>query len=62
MVINNVIECVHSLNYKVLGLTYSSIKGPKGNIEYLIWISTSDCEEIEYDTKNVVETAHNNLN
>ena len=35
-VIKNVISCVKSLEYTIKGLTYSSIKGPAGNIEYLI--------------------------
>lgn len=39
-VIENVIECAKSLNYSIKDLTYSAIKGPSGNIEYLIWIST----------------------
>ena len=62
MVIENVINCVHSLGYKILGLTFSSIKGPKGNIEYLIYFTTEEVEEIEYDINEVVETAHKTLN
>jgi len=61
MVINNVITCVKTLNYKILGLTFSSIKGPKGNIEYLIYFSTKG-EDIELDIKSIVETAHKTLN
>lgn len=62
MVIENVINCVHSLGYNILGLTFSSIKGPKGNIEYLIYFTTEQVEEIEYDVNEVVETAHKSLN
>jgi len=62
MVIENVVRCVHSLDYKVLGLTFSSIKGPKGNIEYLIWISTSQSDEVDYNIDEVVNTAHESLN
>ena len=62
MVIENVINCVHSLGYKVLGLTFSSIKGPKGNIEYLIWFTSKDAEESDYNTEDVVNTAHSTLN
>ena len=61
-VINNVINCCHELGYKVAGLTFSSIKGPKGNIEYLVWISTAEITEIEYDVSDVVSTAHDTLN
>ena len=35
-VITNVINCIKNLEYTIKGLTYSSIKGPAGNIEYLI--------------------------
>lgn len=62
MVINKVVECVHSLNYKIVGLTHSSIKGPAGNIEYLIYFTTKDIEEIELDINSIVENAHSELN
>lgn len=60
-VINNVINCVNSLDYTIKGLTYSSIKGPAGNIEYLIWFSTENIEDNYSDIKNLVEEAHKNL-
>jgi len=59
-VINNVADYAKSLGYSIKGLTYSSIKGPAGNIEYLIWISTEN-SSFEYDTKEIVEQAHKNL-
>ena len=59
-VIENVIACVKSLEYKIKGLTYSSIKGPAGNIEYLIWFGT-DGEESQIDIEQVVKSAHENL-
>ncbi len=59
-VIQNVINCVKELNYTIKGLTYSSIKGPAGNIEYLIWFATSG-EEIEINISDIVEDAHQNL-
>ncbi len=60
MVIQNVINCASALDYSIKGLTYSSIKGPSGNIEYLLWISTSkpDCS---YDIQHVIEEAFKNL-
>lgn len=60
-VINNVVNCVNSLDYAIKGLTYSSIKGPAGNIEYLIWFSTENIEDNYSDIKNLVEEAHKNL-
>jgi len=59
-VINNVLDCIKSLGYVIKGLTYSSIKGPAGNIEYLVWFGT-DGEECEADVDGVVESAHKNL-
>lgn len=37
-VINKVIDCAKGLGFTVLGLDYSPIKGPEGNIEYLLWL------------------------
>jgi 23S rRNA (cytidine1920-2'-O)/16S rRNA (cytidine1409-2'-O)-methyltransferase len=54
-VIENVILCAKSLDYKINGLTYSSIKGPSGNIEYLIWLSTKS--ETSYDIHAIVQEA-----
>lgn len=59
-VIQNVINCVKGLNYIIKGLTYSSIKGPAGNIEYLIWFATEGTEA-EINIDEIVEEAHQNL-
>ena len=61
-VIQNVINCVKGLGYIIKGLTYSSIKGPAGNIEYLIWFSTDKIETSIPTIEEIVSTAHNNLN
>ena len=60
-VISNVIDCAKELGYAIKGLTYSSIKGPSGNIEYLIWISTNG-ESVEIDIPTVTNLAHTTLN
>lgn len=60
VVIENVLNCVKSLEYKIKGLTYSSIKGPAGNIEYLVWFST-DGEVANVNIEEVVNSAHQNL-
>ena len=59
-VIENVLDCIKSLDYIIKGLTYSSIKGPAGNIEYLAWFGT-DGEEAKIDINDVIESAHANL-
>lgn len=58
MVIQNVVNCVKDLSYTIKGLTYSSIKGPAGNIEYLIWFTTEKGEDSIHDIAGLVETAH----
>ena len=60
-VIENVVKCVKSLDYTIKGLTYSSIKGPAGNIEYLIWFTTSKEVENLPNIKELVNEAHSNL-
>lgn len=61
-VIKNVISCAKGLNYTIKGLTYSSIKGPAGNIEYLIWLSTAKDTDCCENPSAIVETAHGVLN
>lgn len=60
LVINNVLECAKNLNYYIKGLTYSSIKGPAGNIEYLVWLTTKN-EQVIIDVERVVQSAHEHL-
>ena len=61
-VIENVLNFAASLNYSVKGLTYSSIKGPSGNIEYLVWLSTAQNDGVDINTGKVVEDAFCALN
>lgn len=61
-VIENVINCAKELNYSINDLTFSSIKGPSGNIEYLIWLSSHNENKSTLDIKNIVETAFEILN
>ena len=44
-VVTNIYEFVLEQGFKVLNLDYSPIKGPQGNIEYLIYIEKSDESE-----------------
>lgn len=59
-VIDNVINYAKNLNYSIKGLTYSSIKGPAGNIEYLVWFTTENIDN-KYDIKEIVANAFENL-
>ena len=60
LVISNVLNCAKELGYVIKGLTYSSIKGPAGNIEYLMWICTEG-ESINPVIDEIVNSAHENL-
>ena len=46
------------LEFKILGLTFSPVKGPEGNIEFLAHLSLDDVEGIRPDTVQVVQQAH----
>ncbi len=43
-VVEDIISYVYSLNFKILGLDYSPVRGPEGNIEYLIYMEKADGE------------------
>ena len=61
MVLDNFVSLVDSLGFKILGLTFSPVKGPEGNIEFLGHLTLDDVEGIRPDTASVVEQAHNTL-
>ena len=49
------------LNFTILGLTFSPVKGPEGNIEFLGHLTLDDKPGIEPDTQAVVTAAHTAL-
>ena len=62
MVLDNFVSLVHGLGFKILGLTFSPVKGPEGNIEFLGHLTLADVEGIQPDTADVVAQAHKTLN
>ena len=62
MVLDNFASLVHGLGFKILGLTFSPVKGPAGNIEFLGHLTLADVEGIQPDTADVVAQAHKTLN
>ena len=66
-VIERIIALCADTGFKVLGLTYSPIKGPEGNIEYLIYIEKKNEDgdagegEATIDPLSIVESAHGEL-
>lgn len=61
-VIENVINFAKNLGYTINGLTFSSIKGPSGNIEYLVWLSTENTNPLNYEINSIVNNAFKTLN
>lgn len=43
-VINNIVSFSKEEGFIIKGLTFSPIKGPEGNIEYLLWLGLSETE------------------
>ena len=62
-VIEKVIDFATSIGFSVKNLEYSPIKGPEGNIEYLVHIRKDDLGETEaaIDAAAVVAAAHREL-
>ena len=61
-VVKNVVDFAKSINYNILNLTHSAIKGPCGNIEYLIHLSNTKKSQQNFDIKSIVDNAFNELN
>ena len=62
-VIEKVIEFALETGFEVINLEYSPIKGPEGNIEYLVYLRKCEEGKIEksVDIHAVVEAAHGDL-
>ena len=61
MVLDNFITLVHGLGFVILGLTFSPVKGPEGNIEFLAHLTLEEREGIVPDTAAIVAQAHETL-
>lgn len=60
-VLDKFVELANSLNFTILGLTFSPVKGPEGNIEFLSHLTLADMPGIQPDTADVVAQAHEAL-
>jgi len=60
-VLDNFVALAAELNFTILGLTFSPVKGPEGNIEFLGHLTLKNVPGIVPDTALVVEQAHQAL-
>ena len=60
-VLDGFVALANELDFKILGLTFSPVKGPEGNIEFLGHLTLDDKPGIQPDTADVVAQAHNTL-
>lgn len=65
-VILTVVSYALSIGFAALALDYSPIKGPEGNIEYLLYMQNQELaqalQDIPFEVKEIVERAHMQLN
>ena len=57
-VIEKILLYSQSIGFEILGLTFSPIKGPAGNIEYLALMKKNDKEFPEFDLNTVVDVVN----
>ena len=61
-VLDHFVALAKELHFAILGLTFSPVKGPEGNIEFLSHLTLEDVPGIQPDTALVVRQAHETLN
>lgn len=63
-VVSKIVDYLLSKELNVLGLSYSPIKGPEGNREYLVYFSKDKTKETNFKTEQIdeiVQLSHNQL-
>lgn len=60
-VLERFLEFVPSAGYTAMGLDFSPIKGPEGNIEYLCWLKKGMHGAALPDPAEIVKQSHDNL-
>ena len=61
-VVKGIYDFSLSLGLSVLAISFSPIKGPEGNIEYLIYLRKTENPEIkDINIKEIVENSHKEL-
>ena len=57
-VLERFLEHARDAGFAVLGLTYSPIRGPEGNIEYLGYLEKGPWVPVEFDLEALVAESH----
>ena len=60
-VIRSVMDYAVSIGLRLLDLSYSPIKGPEGNIEYLGYLVKGPGPEKPFDLQTLVEQSHSEI-
>lgn len=60
-VLEQFISLAHELGFRILGLTFSPVKGPEGNIEFLGHLTLEPLPECCPEAAQVVQQAHETL-
>ena len=64
-VVERILAYASGIGFQILNLEFSPIKGPEGNIEYLVHLKNHEegtaCENMPVDPKAIVEQAHQAL-
>lgn len=60
-VVSETVAFARTLGFRVRGLDFSPIKGPEGNIEYLMYLTKKDLPDAECDAADVVLRSHEEL-
>ena len=60
-VIQAVLDFLPTAGFSLMGLDYSPIRGPEGNIEYLALLQKGEHESIQPDVRAIVDASHGEL-
>jgi len=60
-VLEGVLQSARALSWGLCGLTFSPLRGPEGNIEFLGWWQLGTLDQIAGNAAEVVRAAHNEL-
>lgn len=60
-VLDDFVALTEQIGLNILGLTFSPVKGPEGNIEFLAHLSRADVTPVSVDTEKIVQEAHQTL-